>query len=438
MDAWKKRQAVQLGQNIRERRKQLGISQTSLAEGICSTQTVSLIERGKLNVSPETLATFAERLQCDVDDLLRLNDLQDDWLDELSQTALQHDEKHQYSEALEAFHTLYTESLAKGSTKYLRTSTYHLCLLYNKTGKYTVSNEWGREALRLLDPAQHLDLTLTTYNTLGRNYIQSGKMWEAFDLFREGEKLIDQYEFPIEQAGVIFYNIAGMKQLFRNWAGCIWYCERALKIFEENDSIIKVGGLHMMIGTSYSNQGRFEKARHHYERSIRILSQTADQLSLARAYQNLGVLEKEMGQIESARKNFLRSLKLKRQVKDFNTIPSTLRTLAQLSVKEKKLEEARHYLQEAKKVAEQLKQSLQLAQTLKQMGDLALESGDEEQFISLYKQAIDYLDKLKFSSDLAEASEKLGEFYVGKGMENLAIPYLLKATEHYRKLLKQS
>lgn len=440
MQAIKQRQAVQIGHNIRERRKELGLTQGDLAKDLFSVQSISLIERGKLKVSPEKLATLAERLHCSVDDLLIMHDLQEDWLDELLQLVLQRYSSNQLQEAFEAAHTLYTEALARNSTLYLLEGAYHLCLLYNSTGKYNVSTEWGRETLSLhaeYSNHLHLDRVLLIYTTLGNNYYMVGKMWDAYDLLREAELLVDPIQYTSEQAGRLYYNMAIIKQMLRNWEGCIWYCERSLPIFEQHDMIISIGRTQMMLGNAYMNQGRYEKAHFHLDRSIRILGQTSDVKMLARCYHNLGELELRMEQYEKARKSYQRSLKLKRQYKD-DSIQNTLRMLAKVSIQEGQLDEAKQFLDEALHRAMDAKSDLQTAHTWRHLGDLALSEAREDDFLALYKKAIDLYERLGCSTELAESAEKLGAFYLDKGKGPLATPYLQKALQNYRKLFNNA
>lgn len=439
MHAWKQQKALLIGRNIRDRRKTLGLAQADLAKDLLSVQSISLIERGKLNVSSETLAILAERLQCSVEDLLHTqDDTHEDWLEELLQNALRCQATHPISDAIEAFHTLYSESFAKNNTTYMQESSYHLCLLYQASAKYSISSDWGQEAMRRLDPHLHQDRLINLYITLGHNSYQLGKMWEAFELLREAEKLVDPQQTYSEQTGILYSSMAIIKQMLQNWEGCIWYCERALYIFEMHDMVIYIGRTLMMMGTAYKNQGQYDRAYQHSERAIRILSQTSDTVTHARCYHNLGELEWKKGQLEKARKSFLRSLKLKKQVQDNSTIQNTMRALARLSLKQGRIAEAKHFLQECLDMAERMDNPLQLAITWRHMGDLALAEQDEEEYVSLYKRAIETFEKLDFSIELAETAEQLGEYFLKKGRERMAIPYLQAANRHYRKLLKKS
>ncbi|MBL0387653.1 tetratricopeptide repeat protein [Tumebacillus sp. ITR2] len=441
MQPWKQRQAVQIGRNIRDRRKELGLTQGDLAKDLFSIQSISLIERGKLKVTPETLSHLAERLQCSVDDLLVMHDLQDDWLEELLQLVISHRSNNQFPEATETAHTLYSEALTKNSAKYLVESTYYLCVLYNASGKYGVSTEWGRETLRLhQEDGNHLllDKILNIYATMGNNYYALGQVWDSYDLLREAERLVDATQDTSVQAGRLYYHLAIINQMLRKWEGCIWYCERSLPIFEQHDMIINIGRTQMMLGNAYMNQSRYDKAHFHLERSIRILSQTSDIGSLGRCYHNLGELEFRMKQFDKARKSYARSIKLKRQVKDSDGVLNSIRALAKVLLEEGQLSEAKQHLEEAMKAARDKDNSLHIAHTWRQLGDVALVEGRGEEFVAFYEKAIDLYEKLGCSTELAESAEKLGEFYLEKGREPQAVPYLQKALRNYRKLLTNS
>ncbi|HEU4963442.1 MAG TPA: helix-turn-helix transcriptional regulator [Bacilli bacterium] len=438
MLAWDQRQAVQIGQNIRNRRKELGKSQTYLADGLLSVQSVSLIERGKLKVTPETLAVFAERLACEVDDLLIMHNLHDDWLEDMLQDAIRHKDRQQDGKAIELLHTLYTESLMKSNTHYLLQSAFHLCLLYNKTAKYAISNEWGIESLRYLDQDKHLEQLMSVYVTIGNNYYVLGNMWQAYDLLSEAEKLIDHRLKYSLQAGKIYYSMAILKQIQKNWEGCLWYSERALQVFDEHNVTIHIGRTLMMMGTAFKNQERYDKALLHLERSIRILSQTSDIASLGRCYHNLGELELKMDLPDKARKSFARSLRIKRQANDLGSITNTLRGLAKIAMQSGDYVEAEQYLQECWEQSEQLESDLQRAITRRTLGDLSLARGDVGEFLNQYTLAIETFERLGFSTELAESAEKLGDYYLQHGDTKRAAAHLQTATRHYRKLLERT
>lgn len=439
MRVWNQPRAVQIGQNIREKRKSLGLSQSVLAQGLFSVQTMSLIERGKLGANENTLEVLAERLNCPVDDLLVMkHDLQEDWLRDLLETARRFQTAGRREKAIEVLHTLYTESFAKNSTLYLLESSYGLCLLYHETGRHRASTDWGLEALRLLQPDEDLERALTLYSTIGHNSYILGEIWDAYERLREAETLVDQHGHISEQTGRLYYTMAILKQVLRNWEGCVWYSTRALQIFEQYDMVVFIGRTLMMLGTAHKNLGRTAKASQHIERSIRILSQTSDLSSLARSYHSLAELEFTLGHLDKARKNFLRSLTYKRQSHDTDGALYTLRSLAQLAQQTGQMEEARHYLQDALDRTEKHGLDLQRAVTLRCLGDLALQEGLLDDYTQLYKQAIEIFERFSYSTELAESAERLGNYYLEIGRERLAVPYLRLANLHYRKLLQKS
>lgn len=65
-----------LGDAIRRRRKDLGLSQEGLAELVdCHRNFVGRIERGEQNPTVDMLMRFAEALQCSIADLMKTAEL---------------------------------------------------------------------------------------------------------------------------------------------------------------------------------------------------------------------------------------------------------------------------------------------------------------------------------------------------------------------------
>lgn len=67
-----------LGLHIRSRRREMGLTQKQLAEGICSASLLSMAEAGRAHLSQRTLVRLAERLQVSVRDLLQTDDGQEE------------------------------------------------------------------------------------------------------------------------------------------------------------------------------------------------------------------------------------------------------------------------------------------------------------------------------------------------------------------------
>ena len=61
---------TRLGERIRQRRRQLPMSQVDLAEGLCTRSFISQIEVGKVAPSLETVSAIASRLDITVGELI--------------------------------------------------------------------------------------------------------------------------------------------------------------------------------------------------------------------------------------------------------------------------------------------------------------------------------------------------------------------------------
>lgn len=70
---------IEMGERIKSRRKQIGLSQIELAQkvGYTSKSTISLIENGKRDISSAQLKKIATALDTTVDYLMGLNEIID-------------------------------------------------------------------------------------------------------------------------------------------------------------------------------------------------------------------------------------------------------------------------------------------------------------------------------------------------------------------------
>lgn len=124
------------GELVRDCRQNLGMSQTALAEGICTQATVSLIEQKNKMPKMPTLIALARRLNLDVEELI-VRDLSENE----EQIAKAEDALHQYQFG-KALHTLNQIKVSKLTDVGLR-QRYHYLL----GGLYLFSSQNVQKAM---------------------------------------------------------------------------------------------------------------------------------------------------------------------------------------------------------------------------------------------------------------------------------------------------
>ena len=252
---------MNIGKLVKDRRKELNLTQIQLAEDICTQAMVSKIEKGIINPSSQLLKEISDRLDVPVsyfykdDEDRHLEKIEKDVLGYLNQNELQ-----KAGDLLKEHKNIFFDS--KNDYYHL---FYQMVEIYTSYDAHKKSDETIETLNELLGKLTHRPLLyLDSLVLLAIVHYDSEKYDEANDIF---EKLLDlmteETKLPVRIR--ILYNYAlNLEALGKN--------EEALEVLDQSidesikkQSIYNLGYLFYNKAILLSKKDRFEEAKEEFE-----------------------------------------------------------------------------------------------------------------------------------------------------------------------------
>ncbi|MGF7086697.1 tetratricopeptide (TPR) repeat protein [Kroppenstedtia sanguinis] len=432
----RREQAIGLGNNIRYRRKELGLTQSELAEGIISVPYLSLIENEKAHPKPDILSPLAKRLHSSVKDLLGVIDAKDlrraDFLIDKIRTSLMYE---RYGEAKASL-----EELKKLSGKtpdqrvHMKTDLIEINFLIHFSKKEKYQTKLAAFEQRWGDPKEDINLRVWYLRIKGNIHFLHDMYDQALLCYNQAEKLLPQVTDDTEKA-YIYGNLGKTHLTLSDPALGILYTEKAINIMLKQDRWLEVCSMFNTLGACYTNKGNFQGAIECFERVLRIADQFKfSNILISRTYHELGVCYLRLEDCKQAIYYLNRSL----EVVSPSYLPAweegfVHQILCQTYLKTGDLDQAQVHIEKAIPLLES-RERLK-SECLIFLGQIYYHRGNYQQFIRYYQEAIQSFLRLGTPENTARATHTLGKHYIQSGKNDEGVRYLLQAVDHYHQLL---
>lgn len=273
---------MKIGSLIKFHRTKQGLTQQTLADGICSVPHLSKIENNSKEANEETIRLLLERLSIDLQDVEKLEE-------EIRNLIKSFADKMYYLETNQA-ETIYIQLLSREElipfTEYL-----YLFELY-KTRYYLLINNLDKVEKQLKWLNAHKS-NFSQQELYLHKYISAlvlmlrGNMEEA-DV-RLG-RLIENAFVNSEYVGELNYNFSLVKSSLGEYGASIFYGKNALQQFKEDFNFIRIVNTQILLAINYSRANMFNEAEESYKHLIRNTRILNTENLLPRIYHNMGDL----------------------------------------------------------------------------------------------------------------------------------------------------
>lgn len=273
---------MKMGSLIKFHRTKQGLTQQTLADGICSVPHLSKIENNSKEANEETIRLLLERLSIDLQDVEKLEV-------EIKELLKQFTDQMYYLEREEVKKSF--EKLQKKKDLIPFTEYLYLYELY-KTRYYLFINE--------LDLAEN---QLKWLNSHRQNFSQQEQYLHlyvsAIALILRGkmEDADKQLSYLIENAiltpdylGELSYNFSLVKSSLSQYGSSIYYGKNALQQFKEDYNFVRIVNTQMLLAVNYSRANMFNEAEEIYRHLIRNTRILQMKHLLPKIYHNMGDL----------------------------------------------------------------------------------------------------------------------------------------------------
>lgn len=275
------------GDVLKQIRRKRGLSQTALAEGICTQATISLMEKQNRLPKMDILTAICERLNIQTDRIVEnevsgINDTFNKIIDALTE--------QEYATAKELISNVSVKSLNSDFDK----QRYYFLL-----GMVQIADD------KIDDAIFNFELVLTQFATTSANiylamttagmalaYLKRDDQERAIRLTDRAVKLIDNKKLigSLHQWASINCQIAELYWRLDEPEKAIESAQRGIQLCRERDSLFILDQLYLYVGRAYVQLGEREKAKENLE--------IAKSLSVARHGKlNEESIEKELQQL---------------------------------------------------------------------------------------------------------------------------------------------
>lgn len=260
-----------IGQRVKRHRTERGLSQMELAEGICSHQTVSLLETDKHTPSVQIMRRLAEKLEIPLHEMMcdRERELEVKLQVEILKVYV---EQSEYDRGL-----LLLDELEQRQDL----TDYHKTQLLLLRSECWMRTNCAQEAIELLTNIK-----------------------SSLETTRQGDhRFLAEFH---NKLGNAYYFASNMIYAHMNYMRALEECEKVPELF------LVLAEIRFNLGTVCSWLGFYTDAQSYLTESLETFTRIADTKRLASAYFSLGVLYKNLSRYEDAESYLLQALTLYR------------------------------------------------------------------------------------------------------------------------------
>lgn len=236
------------------------MTQSDLAEDICSTSHLSKLENGSYEVNRETLILLLERLKIDLNTESRkikeIKDAINQFID-----ALYHVDKEEISKGFSKLKVLEDYCLNTDLINIFQLSMFKYYI-------YSLDFEKAKEMQKVIDKLSH---NFNKHETFIYITAQSSLLTQQ-NYPNEALKLLKSYSFKDEldlNQGEYYYQLALCYSILDNANISIIYCQKANLFFQEQFNFIKIIYNQMTLAINYVRIELFEEAKITYIKILR-------------------------------------------------------------------------------------------------------------------------------------------------------------------------
>lgn len=307
-----------LGDKIRHRRKQLGLTLKDLAEDIVTPSQISAIEKGKCKPSYDLLVHIARRLGTDVEYFtLSEEEKHRKFFSSVKDKSSRLISEGDYPEALSILNGVenilcYLTYIQKGHFHYLRGECYYL------QQKYSMAFDCYTSALGYFLKTKDVSTTANTYIKIANCLFNTDKTDLALGYYLKASEIINMDTEKDLTLGILF-NLCVCYTKLKRYDLCRKLIAVFLQLLGDREGEIRdrlYAGIQMIIGVVNFDISAVKSFNSIFEKSFKVYESIMDFSGMGRAMHNNGVCMELLGEYKNAIENYIRSIDLKLECND--------------------------------------------------------------------------------------------------------------------------
>jgi HTH-type transcriptional regulator, quorum sensing regulator NprR len=437
--------AKRVGDNIREVRTKLGMTQAQLAAPEFSISYISAIERGKIRPSLKALSILARRLDVPLTFLLEgspagaaearavgyspadsgpdqrvdvdllhshvliqqggyseaqklLEPIQPDRVttDQAYRLYLLRGQVHlgmgEYQEAVVDLRSAVSQGEALNDSEFTERARNLLGKAYFQLYNYTLAVENHLRCNTAIENGQVTDpiFSLDVFSNLANDYFRLGELEKSIAFYHRALEMLESMNRDSKSFARKYMEISQHYKAVGKLAMAREYAMQSLAIYEMRDEQRLVGLTHLRLGRALEKQNDLDGAENEYRQAIEIERELKDEISASICHTGLAELLLKRGQYAEAEAEALKALDYARSGADAQTQGQALITLALIRDQVGNFAETDQYFTEALELLDTSNAHDIAASAYFRFANLLEERGEVQRSLSAIKKAYEH------------------------------------------------
>lgn len=322
-----------IAQRIREMRIEKGLTQAELAEGVITRSYLSQIERGAFEPSYDVIEKLANKLECNIEDLLNQKPKNKNLLLLQIQREIKLAEKS------------ILESKIDKAKKIIENPTFDLLeedtsdeekgILFWIKGKIHEHAGHLTEAMSYYHKSAHIlnefnqEKVVRSLVDLGSAYQLNNRNYEALNILNKANKLAIYEQISGQTRISLLLNLGIVHGKLNELYSAINFLEEALDLNHSMELYYKSAEINMALGICYMQLNKTDEAHQCYSKAIDFFMLINDVENQAGTLNNLGILLRQTGHLQESVEKFNKSIALFKELGKENKIVNVELELAE-------------------------------------------------------------------------------------------------------------
>jgi transcriptional regulator with XRE-family HTH domain len=264
-----------VGKKIRELRKNIGLSQGEVAEGICTQAQISKIEKGIVLPFASTLYQISQKLGVDVNYFFDIGMTPRlDYIQEVEHQLKNLRRSLQYEEMMNLIKMEESNPLFAHNNRNQQLLLWHKGIYQFEVEKNTEKAATTlQEAILLTQHSRKVwsERELEIMTTMGAFYFHEN-IQKALQIYEDIKTHLDVIphlsDYTIKTR--LYYNIARVHTRMQKFDESIKFCKEAIKWGIQMDNMFALGELHYHIGYNYELKGNPELSKTYFKKALTV------------------------------------------------------------------------------------------------------------------------------------------------------------------------
>jgi tetratricopeptide (TPR) repeat protein len=421
---------LKLGEKVRLRRKQLGLTLKDLAGDRVTAAQISAIEKGKCNPSQGLLIYIAERLTVEPEYFMLTEDERNrKKFDVIKKESQEYYSKGDFRTARECMEKV--KGMLASLTDDQKGFYYGLignCMYEN--GDFKNAFVTYMKSITYYNKVKAIKEILDIYLKAGSCLAETGNFAVAMGYYKivilYGDKIINKS--VIQRA---LHNMALCCTSLKRHEEAAYYISQLEEIIDSEDekvSAVYNQGITMLKGIINCNQKDHIEGLKYFDKAISIYSSRHDILGMGRAFNNYGLCLAELGRTQEAQEYLEKSIEYKRQMDDSSLVESYI-NVENIYEKQGKWDKALETISSAEEYILAKDVSQQAGPVLMTKFRCLFELGDYDKAEIFAFLALDCIQKTHDTKEEAKLYILISKMYERMGDEKSTLTCLSKASK---------